>query len=172
MKWLFNMTSIDHSFVSTKLSQIMADAWSSSSSEQEIDSNRSFRLSSSDGFSSCSSDSSENESRTECGKPATLCRKRAGNQSSEGAQGRLKTWCDNSFIQHICTSASNHGSQLLVASLKLLSLLPCWCSLSWAPAAQYVEFDMKSLFVTILYAEFSLVYYERARCQLISWVQK
>ena len=67
----FSLTSIDFSLVCTKLSLIMADAFSSSSSEQESDSNESFGLSSWDGFSSSSSDSSEDDSRTGCGKPAT-----------------------------------------------------------------------------------------------------
>ena len=68
-------------------------AFGSSSSEEESDSNESFGLSSSEGFSSSSSDSSEDDSRTGRGKPATLCRKRAWNQSSdhEGAKGRVKT---------------------------------------------------------------------------------
>ena len=69
----------------------MEDACSSSSSEQGSDSNESFGLSSSDGFSSSSSDSPEDDSRTGRGKPATLSLKRAWNQSSEGAKGRVKT---------------------------------------------------------------------------------
>ena len=52
-------------------------ACSSSSSEQEGDLNEIFGLSSSNGFSSSSSDSSENGSRTGRGKPAILSRKRA-----------------------------------------------------------------------------------------------
>ena len=47
--------------------------------------NESFGVSSSDGFSSYSSDSSEDNSRTGRGKPA------AWSQSSEGAKGRVKT---------------------------------------------------------------------------------
>ena len=52
-----------------------------SSSEQESDSNKNFGLSSSDGFSSSSTDSSEDDSRTGRHKPATL------KQNSEGAKG-------------------------------------------------------------------------------------
>ena len=54
-----SMTSIGLSLVCTKLSQVMADACTS---EQESNSNESFGLRSSDGFSSSSSDSSEDDS--------------------------------------------------------------------------------------------------------------
>ena len=54
-----SMTSIGFSLVCTKLSQVMADACTS---EQESNSNESFGLRSSDGFSSSSSDSSEDDS--------------------------------------------------------------------------------------------------------------
>ena len=63
----------------------------SSSSQQESDSNESFELSSSDGFLSSSSDSSQDDSLTGRGQPATLSRKRAWNKSSESAKGRVKT---------------------------------------------------------------------------------
>ena len=69
----------------------MADVCSSSSSKYTDESNESFGLSSSDEFSSSSSDTSEDDSRTGRGKPATLSRKRAWNQSSEGAKGAVKT---------------------------------------------------------------------------------
>ena len=61
------------------------------SSEQESDSNESSGVSSSDGFLISSSDSSEDDSRTGCGKPATLSRKRAWNRRTESAKGRVKT---------------------------------------------------------------------------------
>ena len=48
-------------------------------------------LSSSDEFSCSSSDSSENDSRTGRGKSATLSRRRAWKQGSEGPKGRVKT---------------------------------------------------------------------------------
>ena len=54
------------------------------------DSNESYELSFSYGFSGSSNDSSENDSRTGRGKPATLSRKRAWNQSSEGVNGCVK----------------------------------------------------------------------------------
>ena len=62
-----------------------------SSSEQESDSNKNLGLSSSDGFSSSSTESSEDDSRTGRHKPATLSRKWAWKQNSEGAKGRMKT---------------------------------------------------------------------------------
>lgn len=34
-------------------------------------------------------------------------------------KGCVKTYCGNSFIQHICTNASGHGNQFLVGSLRL-----------------------------------------------------
>ena len=61
------------------------------SSEQESDSNKNFGLSSSDGFSSSSTDSSEDDSRTGRHKRATLSRKWAWKQNSEGAKSRMKT---------------------------------------------------------------------------------
>ena len=54
-------------------------------------------LSSSDEFSSSPSDSSEDDSRTRRGKPATLSRKRAWKQDSEGAKGS----CENLMWQLI-----------------------------------------------------------------------
>ena len=69
----------------------MADACSSSSSKYEDESNESFGLSSSDEFSSSSSGSSEDHSRTGRGKPATISRKGAWNKSSEGAKGGVRT---------------------------------------------------------------------------------
>ena len=106
----------------------MADACSFSFSEQERDSNESFRLSSSRGFSSSSSDSAEDNSRTGCGKPATLSRKRAWNQSSDGAKGRMKTQRGNSFIQQICTIASNHGNQFFCGKSKTINNLIYSCA--------------------------------------------
>ena len=75
----------------------MANACSSSSSEQEGDSI--FDFPSSCGFSSSSSHSCEGDSGSGRGKPATLIRNWASNQSSERAKGRVKTLCGNSFIQ-------------------------------------------------------------------------
>jgi len=63
----------------------MMDAGSSSSNEQENDSNQNFGLSSSDGFSSSSTHSSEDDSRTGRHKPATLNLKWAWKQSSQGS---------------------------------------------------------------------------------------
>ena len=48
-------------------------------------------LSSSDEFSCSSSDSSDDDSRTGRGKPATLSRKRVWKQGSEGANGSCET---------------------------------------------------------------------------------
>ena len=93
----------------------MAAACSSSSSEQESDSNEIFDLSSSDGFSSSSSHSYEGDSRT----GLNIKSKTGIEPSSEGAKGCVKTSCGNSFIQHICTSASNHANTFLEGSLKL-----------------------------------------------------
>ena len=62
-----------------------------SSSEQESDSNKNFGLSSSDGFSSSSTASSEDYSRTGHHKPATLSRKWEWKQNSEGVKGPMKT---------------------------------------------------------------------------------
>ena len=53
----------------------MADACSSSSSEQESDLNESFGLSSSDGFAISSSDTSEDDSRTGRGKTSNIKQK-------------------------------------------------------------------------------------------------
>ena len=64
-----SMTLIDLSLVCTKFSWIMAEACSLS--EEESDSNESFGLSSSEGFSSSSSDSSEDILRIQLGKPTT-----------------------------------------------------------------------------------------------------
>ena len=58
-----------------------------SSSEQESDSNINFGLSSSDGFSSFATASSEGDSRTGRHKPATLSQKWAWKQNSEGSKG-------------------------------------------------------------------------------------
>ena len=59
-----------------------------SSSEQECDSNKHFGLSPSDGFSSSSTDSSEDDSRTGRHNPATLSRKWPWKQNCEGVKGR------------------------------------------------------------------------------------
>ena len=101
----------------------MADACSSSSSKYEDESNGSFGLSSSDEFSSSCSDTSEDDSRTGRAKPATLSRKRAWNQSSEGAKGGVKTQRDSSFIQGISTSASNHGNRCFGGKSKTINNL-------------------------------------------------
>ena len=73
-----------------KLSWIIGAACSCNSSEQAGYSNESLGHTSSDGFSSSSSDSSEDHSRSGHGKPATLSLKRALNQSSESAKSRVK----------------------------------------------------------------------------------
>ena len=73
----------------TNFTQIMADACTPSPSE-ESDSNESVGLSSSNGFSKCSSDSSEDDSRSGLGKPAAPSRKWVCYQSPEGAKGRVR----------------------------------------------------------------------------------
>ena len=77
--------------------QIMADACTPSPCE-EGDSNESVRLSTSNGFSTCSSDSSEDDSRSGLGKPAAPSRKRVCYQSPEGAN-RLEGSCETGGIK-------------------------------------------------------------------------
>ena len=81
-----------------------------SSSEQESDSNINFGLSSSDGFSSSATDSSEGDSRTGHHKPATLSQNGHGSKILKVRRVQWKPNVATPVIQHICRSASNHGN--------------------------------------------------------------
>lgn len=69
------------------------------------------KVSSSVRFSSPSSVSSLNDSRTGLAKPATSSLKRACNQGSEGAKGRVKTKCR--YCLNKLTTPLNAGSLTL-----------------------------------------------------------